>query len=121
VIVVAALARLAKTVRLSRYFRLLLAALACPYALVLASQAFRWPWFYLTFHEWQALLSAGPVLTATMQQLASASHAERRFVRRADPAKLLLASCLRSLTGAVCVGCRCLPGSGSAAGRLAGW
>src|SRR6202042_2381716 len=30
-----------------------------------------------------------------------------------------LASCLRSLAGAVCAGCRCLPVRGSAAGRLA--
>jgi hypothetical protein len=66
VIVVAVIARLAKAVRLSRYFRLLLAALACPCALLLAGRAFGWLLFYVTFHEWLALLFAGPVLTASV-------------------------------------------------------
>jgi hypothetical protein len=80
VIVVAALARLAKAVRLSRYFRLLLAALACPCALPLASRAFGWPWFYLTFHEWLALLFAGPVLTAAVAVISTVRPRRRQII-----------------------------------------
>jgi hypothetical protein len=80
VIVVAALARLAKAVRLSRYFRLLLAALACPCALLLAGRAFWWPWFYLTFHEWLALLFAGPVLTAAVAVISTVRPRRRQII-----------------------------------------
>jgi hypothetical protein len=80
VIVVAVIARLAKAVRLSRYFRLLLAALASPCALLLASQALRWPWFYLTFHEWLALLFAGPVLTAAVAVISTGRPRRRQII-----------------------------------------
>jgi hypothetical protein len=80
VIVVAVIARLAKAVRLSRYFRLLLAALAYPYALLLASRAFRWPWFYLTQHEWLALLFAGPVLTAAVALISTVRPRRRQII-----------------------------------------
>ena len=66
VIAVAVIATLARAVRLNRYFRLLLAALACPCALFLAYRAFDWPWLYLTSYERPALLLAGPVLTAAV-------------------------------------------------------
>jgi hypothetical protein len=79
VIVVAVIAGLAKAVRLSRYFRLL-AALACPCALLLASRAFRWPWFYLTFHEWLALLFAGPVLTAAVAVISTVRPRRRQII-----------------------------------------
>jgi hypothetical protein len=80
VIVVAALARLAKAIRLSRYFRLLLAALACPCALLLARRAFGWPWPYLTFHEWLALLFAGPVLTASVAVISTVRPRRRQII-----------------------------------------
>jgi hypothetical protein len=80
VIVVAVIAGLAKAVRLSGYFRLLLAALAYPYALLLASRAFRWPWFYLTFHEWLALLFAGPVLTAAVAVISTVRPRRRQII-----------------------------------------
>jgi hypothetical protein len=80
VIVVAVIARLARAVRLSRYFRLLLGALACPYAVLLASRAFRWPWFYLTFHEWLALLFAGPVLTAAVAVISTVRPRRRQII-----------------------------------------
>jgi hypothetical protein len=80
VIVVAALAGLAKAARLSRYFRLLLAALACPCALPLASQAFGWRWFSLTFYEWLALLFAGPVLTAAVAVISTVRPRRRQII-----------------------------------------
>jgi hypothetical protein len=80
VIVVAVIAGLARAVRLSRYFRLLLAALACPYGLLLASRAFRWPLFYLTFHEWLALLYAGPVLTAAVAVISTVRPRRRQII-----------------------------------------
>jgi hypothetical protein len=80
VIVVAVIARLAKAVRLSRYFRLLLAALACPCALPLASAASGWFWFYLTFHEWLALLFAGPVLTAAVAVISTVRPRRRQII-----------------------------------------
>lgn len=80
VIVVAVIAMLAKAVRLSRYFRLLLAALAYPYALLLVSWAFRWPWFYLPSHEWLALLFAGPVLTAAVALISTVRPRRRQII-----------------------------------------
>ncbi len=80
VIVLAVIARLARAVRLSRYFRLLLAALACPYALVIASRAFDWPWFDLTHPEWQALLLAGPVLTAAVAVISTVEPRRRQII-----------------------------------------
>ena len=80
VIVVAVIAGLAKAVRLSRYFRLLLAALACPCALPLASRAFGSPWLYFTFHEWLALLFAGPVLTAAVAVISTVRPRCRQIV-----------------------------------------
>jgi hypothetical protein len=80
VIVVAAIATLAKAVRLSRYFRLLLAALACPCALLLASRAFGWPWFYFTVHEWLALVFAGPVLTASVAVISTVRPRRRQII-----------------------------------------
>jgi hypothetical protein len=80
VIAVAVIARLARAVRLSRYFRLLLAALDCPFALVLASRAFRWPSFYLTLSEWQALLFAGPVLIAAAALISTVRPRRRQII-----------------------------------------
>jgi hypothetical protein len=80
VIVVAALATLAKAVRLSRYFRLLLAALACPCALILANWAFRWLFFSVTVHEWLALLFAGPVLTAAVAVISTVRPRRRQII-----------------------------------------
>jgi hypothetical protein len=80
VIAVAVIARLARAVRLSRYFRLLLAALACPYALLLASRAFRWPSFYLSPSEWQALLFAGPVLIAAAALISTVRPRRRQII-----------------------------------------
>jgi hypothetical protein len=80
VIAAAVIARLARAVRLSRYFRLLLAALACPYALLLASRAFRWPSFYLSPSEWQALLFAGPVLIAAAALISTVRPRRRQII-----------------------------------------
>jgi hypothetical protein len=79
-IVVAVIATLAKAARLSRYFRLLLAALACPCALPLADWAFRWSWFSLTVHEWLALLFAGPVLTSAVAVISTVRPRRRQII-----------------------------------------
>jgi hypothetical protein len=79
-IVTAALATLARAVRLSRYFRLLLAALACPCALLLASRAFGWLFFSLTAPEWLALLFAGPVLTAAVAVISTVRPRRRQII-----------------------------------------
>jgi hypothetical protein len=79
-IVVAAIARLAKAVRLSRYFRLLLAALACPCALLLAVRAFGWLDHTLTLQERVALLFAGPVLTAAIALISTVRPRRRQII-----------------------------------------
>jgi hypothetical protein len=80
VIAVAVIARLARAVRLNRYFRLLLAALACPCALFLASRAFDWPWLYLTSYERPALLLAGPTLTAAVALISTVRPRRRQII-----------------------------------------
>jgi hypothetical protein len=79
-IVVAVIARLARAVRLSRYFRLLLAALACPCALLLASLTFSWPWFNPTSYQCQALTFAGPVLTAAVAVISTVRPRRRQII-----------------------------------------
>ncbi len=80
VIAVAVIATLARAVRLNRYFRLLLAALACPCALFLAYRAFDWPWLYLTSYERPALLFAGPTLTAAVALISTARPRRRQII-----------------------------------------
>jgi hypothetical protein len=80
VIVVAVIARLAKAVRLSRYFRLLLAALACPCGLMLVGFAFSWSWFNPTSYPWQALLFAGPVLAAAVAVITTVRPRRRQII-----------------------------------------
>jgi hypothetical protein len=80
VIVVAVIARLARAARLSRYFRLLLAALACPCALMLAGFAFSWSWFNPISYAWQALLFAGPLLTAAVAVISTVRPRRRQII-----------------------------------------
>lgn len=80
VIAMAVIARLARAVRLNRYFRLPLAALACPCALFLASRAFDWPWLYLTSYERPALLLAGPTLTAAVALISTVRPRRRQII-----------------------------------------
>jgi hypothetical protein len=79
-IVVAVIARLARAVGLSRYFRLLLAALACPYFLTIANWAFGWFWFGLTYSEWLALLVAGPALAAALALISTVRPRRRQII-----------------------------------------
>jgi hypothetical protein len=79
VIVVAVIARLARAVRLSRHFRLLLAALACPYVLLTASWTFGWLWLY-TSSEWHELLFAGPVLAAAVALISTVRPRRRQII-----------------------------------------
>lgn len=80
VIAVAVIARLARAVRLNRYFRLLLAAMAWPCVLFLAYRAFDWPWLYLTSYERPALLLAGPVLTAAVALISTVRPRRRQII-----------------------------------------
>jgi hypothetical protein len=80
VIVAAVIARLARAVGLSRYFRLLLAALAYPYAVLLASRAFGWLWFNLTPQEQLALMFAGPVLTVAIALISAVRPRRRQII-----------------------------------------
>jgi hypothetical protein len=79
VIAMAVIARLARAARLSRPFRLLLAALACPDALLLVSWAFGWYWFS-GYSAWRALLFAGPVLTAAVALISTATPRRRQII-----------------------------------------
>jgi hypothetical protein len=81
VIAMAVIARLARAVRLSRHFRLLLAALACPDALLLANWVLRWSWLgYFTYSEWLALELAGPVLAAAVALISTVRPRRRQII-----------------------------------------
>jgi hypothetical protein len=75
-IVVAVIARLARAVRLSRHFRLLLAVLAYPYALFLAGLALGWPWLWLAYREWMA----APVLIAAVALISTVRPRRRQII-----------------------------------------
>jgi hypothetical protein len=81
VIAVAVIARLSRAAGLSRHFRLLLAALACPYVLVTATWALGWPWLDLYFSEsLAALLFAGPVLAAAVALISTVRPRRRQII-----------------------------------------
>jgi hypothetical protein len=80
VIVAAVIARLARVVGLSRYFRLLLAALACPFFLSVANWVFGWFSFELDYSQWLALLVAGPTLVAAVALISTVRPRRRRII-----------------------------------------
>jgi len=80
VIVAAVIARLARAFGLSRHFRLLLAALACPYFLNMANWVFGWFWFDLDYSQWLALLVAGPALAAAIALISTVRPRRRRII-----------------------------------------
>jgi hypothetical protein len=81
VIAVAVILRLARTAGLSRHFRLLLAALACPDVLVTVTWAFGWSWHDLNYSEsMAALLFAGPVLIAAVALISTIRPRRRQII-----------------------------------------